>query len=368
MATKVQSLEQPIAARTQLGMRQKKRLLQIGALALMLVYSALTLFPFYVLFVRSFVGTKDAGKLFLWIPQPEPLSLTAQMGALENYYNLDVKKLKADLNIPDATYLPPNASLQEIAEQYNVPIKKMRDYFNGYYTFNGWITLLSGDKLWWTLARTIFVTAASLIGLIFLSVLTGYGLAGLRHRGQRWIYLIYTLQLVIPAMLVILPQFLLVQWLEQLIPGTDSPGTARDVSQLLTIVVLNIKGGAVSTMIFTAFIGELPRELEEAAFIDGASQWQYLRYVLFPLLKVPIISLVVIMLPIFWNDLLQPYIYLDQNNTMLMPFILNFAGNYDTKFQVIYAAIFVSVVPLAFIYLIFRRFFVEGVMAGAIKG
>src|SRR5262249_52385147 len=151
-------------------------------------------------------------------------------------------------------YLPPNATLQEIAEQYNIPIQKFQDYFSGYYTFNGWITILSGSAFWWTLARTVFVTALSLVGLIFLSVLTGYGLAGLRHRGQRWVYTIYTLQLVIPAMLVILPQFILVEWLQKLVPGSDSPGTVRDLTQLLTIVVLNIKGGAVSTMIFTAFI------------------------------------------------------------------------------------------------------------------
>ena len=209
---------------------------------------------------------------------------------------------------------------------------------------------------------------ASLAGLTVLSIFTGYGLAGLRRRDQMFIFNLYLLQMVIPAMLIILPQFLLIQGLLRLFPGHADPGTARWTLQFVTLIAINIKGTAFSTMIMTAAISAIPRDLQDSAQIDGASHWQYIRFILFPLLKVPIASLIVIMLPIFWNQFLEPYVYLDPKVQTLLPLVYSIQGEYQTNFQMQYAAILASVVPLIVLYLIFRRFFIEGVMSGAIKG
>jgi raffinose/stachyose/melibiose transport system permease protein len=102
--------------------------------------------------------------------------------------------------------------------------------------------------------------------------------------------------------------------------------------------------------------------------IDGASSLEYIRRIVFPLLKVPIISLIVIQLPAVYNQFLEPYVYLDPANSTLLPLMQTVAGQFSTNYQVIYACVFASVVPLVIVYVIFRRFFVEGVMAGAVKG
>jgi ABC-type glycerol-3-phosphate transport system permease component len=83
---------------------------------------------------------------------------------------------------------------------------------------------------------------------------------------------------------------------------------------------------------------------------------------------VPIVSLLVIQLPLVYNLFLEPYVYLDPSNSTLLPFTQNSAGQFSTNFQLIYSAVFASVIPLIIVYLLFRRFFVEGVLAGAIKG
>ncbi len=121
-------------------------------------------------------------------------------------------------------------------------------------------------------------------------------------------------------------------------------------------------------MIFTAAISSIPKELEDSAYIDGASSWQYIRYIMIPLLRVPIASIIVIMLPLIYNQFLEPYVYLDPANSTLLPFVQSAVGQFSTNFQLIYSAILASVVPLVLVYLLFRRFFIEGVMAGAIKG
>ena len=79
-------------------------------------------------------------------------------------------------------------------------------------------------------------------------------------------------------------------------------------------------------------------------------------------------SLTVIMLPLVWNQFLQPYVYLDPANTTLLPLIQSDTGQYTTNFQVTYTGVFVSIIPLLVVYILFRRWFTRGVMAGAVKG
>ncbi len=356
-----------------LSMSGRKKLLRVIASIIMVSYSLLTIFPFYALFVRSFVSTKDSAELHLWIPDPDDVSLDAEVGNLAVFYNLDLTGLKDAMGIPNTDFLMARTTLREVSEQYNIPEQDIVDFFDGFYAKNGWITLLQGrlqgTTFWAALGRTLLVASASIALLIILSIFTGYGLAGLKRRDQMFVYNLYLLQMVIPIMLIILPQYQLLQWFFQLFPGFTSQGSlTRSTLQLTSLILINIKGTALSTMIFTSAISSLPKELEDSAMIDGASRLHYIRYILLPLLKVPIISLVVIQLPLFYNQFLEPYVYLDPGNSTLLPFIQNTVGQFSTNFQVIYSGIFASIVPLVIVYILFRSYFVEGVMAGAIKG
>jgi ABC-type glycerol-3-phosphate transport system permease component len=346
---------------------RQKRALRVALTIFVVFYTLITIFPFYVLFVRTFVSSKEAGTLHLWIPPREDISLDAGIGNLGVQYNLDIKKVKDDLGIKG--YVNPQATLLQIAEQNNIPPEKMRQYFAGYGTYNGWINLLiRGPQYWYALARTVVITVASIIGVNLLGIMTGYGLAGLRRRDQMFIYNLYILQMVIPPMLIIIPQFLIIKTLQGLIPGTDVPGASRYTAQLLSIIFINVKGGALTTLIYTTYITGIPRELEESAQIDGASRLQYLYHILLPLMKVPIATVTVIMLPTIWNQFLEGFVYLDPANTTVLPMIQAIGGQYAINYQMVYTGVFVSILPLLIVYLVFRRFFIEGAMAGAIKG
>lgn len=365
----------PGSKEPRLTMAGKKRIIRIIALIIMLIYSLVTLFPFYALFVRSFVSTKDSAELHLWIPEADPVNLDMQVGNLAVFYDLDLTEFKDVFDIPQSEFLMSRTTLRQVAAQYEIPESEIEGFFEGFYTFNGWMTLLGGSlygtNFWQALGRTIGITVISLLLANILSIMTGYGLAGLKRRDQMVVYNIYLLQMVIPVFLILLPQFLLFRWFFSLFPQYSDPQadpTVRHILQLVAIILINIKGTALSTMIFTAAISAIPKELEDSAMIDGATRWQYMRYILLPLLKVPIISNTVILLPLFYNQFLEPYVYLDPANSTLLPFIQNAAGQFSTNFQLIYSAIFASVVPLVIVYILFRRYFVEGVLGGAIKG
>ncbi|MBE2225216.1 MAG: carbohydrate ABC transporter permease [Anaerolineae bacterium] len=347
----------------------KKRVSKILIFTFFFLYTLFTLFPFYVLFVRTFVGTKHSTDLWLWPPPVEEASLDYQWGNLSVFYNLDFDKVKEDLGIPGDAFIQTRWTLQRIAEEYDIPEQRIQDYFTPYSVFSGWIVLFGDNKFFPALFRTILITALSLVGLNLLSILTGFGLAGLKRLDQKIVFNIYLLSAVIPFMMILLPQYMIVQWLLNLIPGYDVSGSlTRAASQILAIVVLHIKGGALGVMIFTAYISSIPKDLEEAAEIDGATTLQYLRYVLLPLLKIPIASLTIIVLPSLWNDFMGPYIYLDASNTTLLPLIQSYTGTYTTNYQVSFTGIFVSIIPLVLIYILFRNWFIQGAMSGAIKG
>jgi len=342
---------------------KRKRNFEIAVIVFFVVYALVTLFPFYGLFIRTFVGTDKATELHLWIPPREEISLNAQIGNLSVFYNLDLEKVKKDLGIPATEYLPARTTLAQVAEKYDVPPERIRDYFSRFYTYNGWIVMFSEGKLLPAMGRTALVTLASLVGVHVLSICTGFGLAGLRRKDQMFIYNLYLINPLIPPMLVLLPQFLIIQSLLGLIPES-----MRSVGQLLAIVLIYIKGGALPVMVYTSAISAIPKELEESAEIDGANPLRYFLHIVLPLLKVPMATVTCIMLPWWWNDFLQPYVYLSARNTTLLPLIQQYTGQYTTNYQVSFTGVFVSIIPLFVVYILFRRWFIRGAMAGAIKG
>jgi ABC-type glycerol-3-phosphate transport system permease component len=351
------------AAGAGLGLAARRRMLKAIVMPLLVIYALLTLFPFYVLFVRTFIGTKDATDLHLWIPPQEDISMAAEIGNISIFFNLDIAAFKEAMGIKG--YVTPHTTLGQIVAKYDVPEQKIKQYFAKYGRFNGWVILLGEGKLWAAMGRSALITVVSMVGINFLSICTGYGLAGLRRKDQMFVYNLFLVQSVIPAMLVIVPQFMVVQWFTGLFPKTDS---WRHFAQLLSLILLNIRGGAMSTMLFTSAIGAIPRDIEESAMIDGASRLHYFRDILLPLMKVPIASMTVISLPWYWNEFLEAFVYLDPNNTTLLPLIQNYSGQYTTNYQVVYTAIFVSILPLVVLYIVFRRWFISGALAGAVKG
>ena len=88
-----------------LGVRGRRTLLRAFALAVMLIYTALTLFPFYALFVRSFVSTRDSADLHLWIPETAEVNLEMQAGNLGVFYNLDMAVGEGIFGIPPDEFI-----------------------------------------------------------------------------------------------------------------------------------------------------------------------------------------------------------------------------------------------------------------------
>jgi ABC-type glycerol-3-phosphate transport system permease component len=358
------------------------KLRQVLIVTVFVIYGFITLLPFYFLIIRTFVPTKLSTELWFWLPPHEEVDLNAGIGNLSIFWNLNIEQFKDDFGIEG--YLKPSWTLNRISEEFGIPKDDLRAYFRPFTRFNGWMTLARHKLFLPTLARTTLLTVVGVVGLNVVSICTGTALAGLRHKYQMRIYnlymldvivppflilLLYMLDVIVPPFLILLPQFYFIQRITGLIPGYEVPDSeTRRLVELLTLSLMYIRGGSFSTMLFTSFITSIPRELEESAEIEGASRWQYMLRIQLPLLKVPIASLTVVALPWFWNDFLQPFVFLGPRNTTLLVLINSFIGQYSQNYQVIYSGVVLAVLPLMIIYFLFRRLFIQGVMAGAIKG
>jgi ABC-type glycerol-3-phosphate transport system permease component len=102
-------------------MGRRRRLLRLFALAVMVIYTLLTLFPFYALFVRSFVPTKESAELHLWLPEVQEVSMESQVGNLAVFYDLDLTDMKEALGIPPTEFLMARTTLAEVAQDYDIP-------------------------------------------------------------------------------------------------------------------------------------------------------------------------------------------------------------------------------------------------------
>ena len=334
-------------------MKNKATRWAIGAF--LALYSILTIIPFYFLFVRSFVPTKESTNLHLWIPKTEDISMDAQFGALATFYKLDIPEFKAQVGLP-AGYMNPSLTLRELAEENNIPEEKIKDYLQNYIVYNGYYAIFSGGKFFWHLLATVFVVVVSLIVGGVLGLATGSVLGGFRKRWHLWVYYLYLFQIAISPIVTLLPLYLIITYYLQL------------YNNYLSLILVFIKGGALSTMVFTAHVASIPRDLKESVEVDGGNHFQYFWHILMPLSKTPFAVFTAISLPVFWNDLLYGFLFLGPDRFTIIPLINSFSGTFATNLQATYAGLFLATLPLLLVYLFFNRLFVRSALAGAIKG
>jgi raffinose/stachyose/melibiose transport system permease protein len=128
-------------------------------------------------------------------------------------------------------------------------------------------------------------------------------------------------------------------------------------------------GLSFCVLLFQAFISTIPRELDEAAIIDGAGPLGLFFRVVFPLLRPVIITVVVVQSVFIWNDFTNPLYFLpgDQNATVQLT-LFNFQSQYNTSYNLLFADILLITIPPLLMFLFFQRQIVAGMTAGSVKG
>jgi raffinose/stachyose/melibiose transport system permease protein len=203
--------------------------------------------------------------------------------------------------------------------------------------------------------NSTILTVASVAGMVVLAAMTAFVL---QRKASRWNGLINGLVL---AGLIVPPAVVPTIWVLQRL------GLFRTMPGLILVEIAF--GLSFCVLLFRAFIATIPRELDEAAVIDGAGPLRLFFRVVFPLLRSVVVTVVVVQSVVVFNDFTNPLYFLpgDQNATVQLT-LYNFSSQFTTQYNLLFMNILLITIPPLIMFLFFNRQIVAGMTAGAVKG
>jgi len=216
------------------------------------------------------------------------------------------------------------------------------------------------DPDWRTyIANSIFVTALGVVGTLVSVTIVAFAFSRLDWPGRNLVFFMMLGTLMLPFQATLVPQYVLFNklgWVDTFNPVTI-PGY--------------FAGGAAMVFLLRQFMLSIPRELDEAALVDGASYWQIFRHIVLPNTRPALATVGLFLFVGQWNALQLPLIYLQSRNMHTLPMaILNLFNPQQTQqpWTLIMATSLVAVVPLVVVFLAVQRHFVESIVLTGTKG
>lgn len=209
--------------------------------------------------------------------------------------------------------------------------------------------------LWRWLANSIAVSVVSTALQVLTSAMAAYVFARFSFRGQRLLFGLYLATLMIPLQVLIVPLFIEV--------------TRMGLRDTYAALLLPIIASPFGVFLLRQFFLALPREIEEAAWIDGAGHWQVFTRIVMPMSKPALATLTVFAFMAAWNSFLWPLVAINSENLMTLPLGLSqLHGRFTTEWNLVMAGSTVSVIPIVALYLAAQKYVIQGVALSGLKG
>jgi multiple sugar transport system permease protein len=218
-----------------------------------------------------------------------------------------------------------------------------------------------GLTFWRILSNTLFITFLAMTAELIAVTLVAYGFARFEFPGRNLLFLIMLSTMMLPGIITLIPTFLIWRTLGQI-----------DTYDPLTITIW-FGGGAWAVFLLRQFYLTIPKEMEEAAIIDGANTFQIYYSIMLPLIKPALLALGVLIFQGNWNNFMGPLIYL--NTTLKFPMIValkffqkSISSESAPKWHYMMAMSTVMAAPILALFFAAQRYFIEGLTIGGVKG
>ena len=204
--------------------------------------------------------------------------------------------------------------------------------------------------------NSVLVTGSSILLILTLGTMAAYAIARYQFKGSSILLLFFISGLTIPLKLAIIPLFMLMRDLGLL------------DSQLALILTYTAMGLPSTVFIMTGFIRTLPRDLEDAARMDGASEARIMWSVMLPLARPAMVIAGIQNLVPTWNDFFFPLVFIQTDAYKTLPQgLTSFMGEFTTDWGVLFAGLTAAAAPITLVYIALSRQFINGMTSGAIK-
>lgn len=209
------------------------------------------------------------------------------------------------------------------------------------------------------LLNSFMTTGLAVVVIIFIATMAAWPIGRIKTSAARFFYYFFISGLIIPSQMVIVP-------IAQTFNRLNIPNTR--FTPVIMFVTCSLP---FSVFLFAGFMKSVPAEIEESAYMDGASLWQRYSTVVFPLLKPAIVSTVITQGMWIWNDYFYPMVFIAKKAQYSLPVgMLQFLGDKENPAQwnVLFAACVLCALPLVVFFMALQKQFINGIAAGAVKG
>lgn len=289
------------------------------------------------------------------IKQTQPRSLLAskkRSSQLANLFSLIVIAFSAALALLPL-YWVFRSSVISNGELYAYPPK----FLPQEWLWSNYSRTLESFKYWTYLKNTFTIIIPSVVAGTVTCIFSAYPFARLKFKGKKLLFTLCVGTILLPGMVTLIPLYIF--W---------TRGLGLNNTYWPLILPFFTGGGFFNIFLLKQFMGSVPKELDEAAEIDGASHMRILWSILVPSIR-PAIAVVIMLLFIQqWNDLLQQMIYINtMDNYTFAIGLTTFTGAFGTKWNYAMAATCMTIVPGIIVYLLGQRSFVEGIVLTGMK-
>jgi multiple sugar transport system permease protein len=217
-------------------------------------------------------------------------------------------------------------------------------------------------------ANTAIITLSATLGAVITAAVSAYGFARFRWSGRDFFFVVLLATLVLPEEVVLIPKFLMFNNVPRALIGRTLIDTWWPL-----ILPSWFGGGAFAVFLLRQFFMQIPRELDEAAYIDGANSFQIFWHLLLPLARPALATVAIFSFLGHWNDFIHPLIYLNSNSKFPLSLGLRYFLNVPTEAtqprdHLLMAASLLMVVPMIVLFFAAQRYFVRGIVMSGIKG
>lgn len=240
--------------------------------------------------------------------------------------------------------------------------KTQKDFFTDVLAFPKYLYLenfkqaIHDTKYFRTIGNTVFVTSGSLVLIIITASMAAWRLTRTYHRKiSKAIYFMLVAGMLVPFQGIMLP---FVKWIGQL-GLMNKPG--------MWFIYMGF-GASMAMFLISSFVNGIPKEIEEAAIIDGCSIWQLFWRVVFALLKPILLSVIFLDLIWIWNDYLMPSLIINQPGNQTLPLmVFQFFGGQFKKWSLALAGLLLVMAPVVVFYMFAQKWVIKGISDGAVK-
>lgn len=211
-------------------------------------------------------------------------------------------------------------------------------------------------NFWSSFRNSIIITVVSVAIIIVIGSMASYAINRHQNKLTKFLFFYFLIGFMVPVQTTLIPLFNLISSLKL-------------QNSVAGMIILYSSWCNFAMFMYQGFLGGVPKDLEEAALIDGAGLWKMYWHIVFPLLKPVTTTIIIFDVMWIWNDFMMPYLFISSSNkfTLIME-VYKGVGQFSNNWTVMLCTMVIVLIPITIFYLFMQKNIIAGITSGAVKG